>query len=149
MFVHKDFIKINRFLAEDQQNQKRSVELNRRSGLPGRNVWQWVGPNPKLGENMVENRMDYETRIACSSRCAVQGQIQAAEEYAQQAVGIDPASPEAFNLLGACCEIHGKHLEAQKYYRAALAFDPSYPPAQHNLDRLVEKIQGPVDLGKE
>lgn len=93
--------------------------------------------------------MDYETCIACSRRCAVQGQIQAAEEYAQQAVGIDPARPEAFNLLGACCEIHGKHLEAQKYYRAALAFDPSYPPAQHNLDRLVEKIQGPVDLGKE
>jgi DNA-binding NtrC family response regulator len=92
---------------------------------------------------------DYATCIALAKKCAGERHLDAAVEHARRATGIDPARPEAFNLLGAFCEVRRDSLEAQKYYRAALELDPAYAPARHNLTRLVEGKQGALDLGRE
>jgi DNA-binding response OmpR family regulator len=92
---------------------------------------------------------DYSGWIALAKRCAGEGQLSNAIAHARHATGLDPARPEAFNLLGAFSEMQGKPLDSQKFYRAALELDPGYQPAQHNLTRLVMKKQGPVLLGKE
>jgi DNA-binding response OmpR family regulator len=92
---------------------------------------------------------DYSGWIALAKRCAGEGQLGNAIAHARHATGLDPARPEAFNLLGAFSEMRGKSLDAQKFYRAALELNPGYQPAQSNLNRLVMKKQGPVLLGRE
>ena len=67
----------------------------------------------------------------------------------RRAIFLDPARPEAFNLLGALLEIQGDRIEAQKNYRAALSLDPSYEPAIKNLQRSTEwKPKGAIILGE-
>lgn len=92
---------------------------------------------------------DYDSCITLSKRCVSERHLEAAIEHARRAIGIDPSRPEAFNLLGAFSEAHRDHLKAQNYYRLALEADPSYKPSQTNLERLVHRKQGPVDLGEK
>jgi DNA-binding NtrC family response regulator len=92
---------------------------------------------------------EYDSCIALSRKCVSERRFDAASEHARRATGIDPARPEAFNLLGAFSEVRRDPLEAQKYYRAALELDPSYTPSRRNLTRLVEGKPGPVVLGQE
>lgn len=75
-----------------------------------------------------------------------------AEVYLKQAVGLDPASAEAHNLLGVLHELRGRHDASYREYKAALKARGDYPPAQHNMTRYYERITFgasaiPVDLG--
>jgi len=86
----------------------------------------------KLDEQKVA---DYETSFELAKKSIGNRHFDAAIEHARKAIFLDPARPEAFNLLGALMEIRGDRLEAQKNYRAALSLDPSYGPAIKNLER--------------
>ncbi len=86
----------------------------------------------KLDEQKVA---DYGTAIELAKRSIGNRHFDAAIEHARKAIFLDPARPEAFNLLGALMEMRGDRLEAQKNYRAALSLDPSYAPAIKNLQR--------------
>ncbi|MCX5909064.1 MAG: response regulator, partial [Deltaproteobacteria bacterium] len=78
---------------------------------------------------------DYGSAIELAKRSIGNRHFDAAVEHVRKAIFLDPARPEAFNLLGALMEIRGDRTEAQKNYRAALSLDPSYEPANKNLQR--------------
>ena len=82
-----------------------------------------------------QKAVDYASFVELAKRCVGDRHFNAATEHVRKAISLDPARPEAFNLLGALMEIHHDVLEAQKYYRAALDLDPTYKPAKDNLDR--------------
>ena len=86
----------------------------------------------KLDEQKVA---DYGSSIELAKRSIGNRHFDAAIEHVRKAIFLDPARPEAFNLLGALMEIRGDRIEAQKNYRAALSLDPSYAPAIKNLER--------------
>ncbi len=86
----------------------------------------------KLDEKKV---VDYASSIELAKRSIGDRHFGAAVEHMRKAISLDPARPEAFNLLGALMEIQGDRIEAQKNYRAALSLDPSYEPAIKNLQR--------------
>jgi len=87
-------------------------------------------------ENLDERKVaDYGASIELAKKSIGNRHFDAAIEHARKAIFLDPARPEAFNLLGALTEIQGDREEAQKNYRAALALDPSYAPAIKNLAR--------------
>jgi DNA-binding response OmpR family regulator len=87
-------------------------------------------------EKLDEHHLaDYASRLELAKKCIGDRLFDAALEHVRQAVFIDPARPEGFNLLGALMEIQGDRAEAQKNYRAALSLDPSYEPAIQNLHR--------------
>ena len=79
--------------------------------------------------------VDYASFIELAKRCVGDRHFDAAIEHVRKAISLDPARPDAFNLLGALMEIQHNVLDAQKYYRAALDLDPTYKPAKDNLDR--------------
>ena len=91
--------------------------------------------------------LGYESRLEHARRSIGRRKLDEALQTLRGAVGLDPARPEAFNLIGECLEAGGDVLEAQKNYRAALALDPTYRVAQQNLHRTVsnwsEKYRGP------
>jgi DNA-binding NtrC family response regulator len=78
---------------------------------------------------------DYESHVELIKRCLNDRHFEAAAEHARQAIGVDPARPEAFNLLGVLYELAGNHEEAMKQYRVAVDLDPTYRPAWQNLNR--------------
>jgi DNA-binding NtrC family response regulator len=82
---------------------------------------------------------DYASLTELGKRHIANERYEAARNLFEQAVSLDTAKPDAYNLLGAVTEIMGDVLKAQKYYRAALAVDPSYQPSQKNLDRTVRR----------
>jgi DNA-binding NtrC family response regulator len=82
---------------------------------------------------------DYAAFIELAKRSIGQRLFDAAVEHARKAVSLNPARPEAFNLLGALLEIRHHQPEAQEQYRAALALDPTYEPARKNLNRLIHR----------
>ncbi len=86
----------------------------------------------KIDEQKVA---DYASSIELAKRSIGNRHFDAASEHVRKAIFLDPARPEAFNLLGALMEIRGDRNEAQKNYRAALSLDPSYVPAIRNLQR--------------
>ncbi len=91
-------------------------------------------------EKLDEQRLaDYTSRIEFAKRCIGERHFDAAVEHVRRAIFVDPARPEAFNLLGALMEIRGDRLEAQKNYRTALSLDPSYEPALKNLQRSTDR----------
>jgi len=97
-----------------------------------------------------QKTVDYASSIELAKRCIGGRHFDAAVEHVRKAISLDPARPDAFNLLGALMEIRGDRLEAQKNYRAALSLDPSYEPAIKNLQRSTDmrwKIAGGVLLG--
>ena len=92
---------------------------------------------------------DYGSSIELAKRSVGHRHFDAAVEHLRKAIFLDPARPEAFNLLGALLEIQGDRVEAQKNYRAALSLDPSYEPAIKNLQRSTEwKPKGAIILGE-
>jgi DNA-binding response OmpR family regulator len=99
----------------------------------------------KLDERKAE---DYGSAIELAKRSVGHRNFDAAIEHLRKAIFLDPARPEAFNLLGALLEIQGDRIEAQKNYRTALSIDPSYEPAIKNLQRSTEwKTRGTIILG--
>jgi DNA-binding response OmpR family regulator len=87
-------------------------------------------------ENLDERKVaDYGASIELAKKSIGNRHFDAAIEHARKAIFLDPARPDAFNLLGALTEIQGDREEAQKNYRAALSLDPSYAPAIKNLAR--------------
>jgi DNA-binding response OmpR family regulator len=87
-------------------------------------------------ENLDERKVaDYGASIELAKKSIGNRHFDAAIEHARKAIFLDPARPDAFNLLGALTEIQGDREEAQKNYRAALSLDPSYAPAIKNLSR--------------
>ena len=82
-----------------------------------------------------QKAVDYASFIELAKRCVGDRHFDAAIEHVRKAISLDPARPDAFNLLGALMEIQHNVLDAQKYYRAALDLDPTYEPARDNLDR--------------
>ncbi len=91
---------------------------------------------------------DYGASIELAKRSVGHRHFDAAIEHLRRAIFLDPARPEAFNLLGALTEIQGDRIEAQKNYRAALSLDPSYEPAIKNLQRSTDwKPKGAIILG--
>lgn len=91
---------------------------------------------------------DYESHLALIKRAMSDRHPEAALEHARQAIGVDPARPEAFNLLGVLYELAGNHEEAMKNYRVAVDLDPTYQPAWQNLSRPSEsdKVRHKTDL---
>ena len=82
-----------------------------------------------------QKAVGYASIIELAKRCVGDRHFDAAIEHVRKAISLDPARPDAFNLLGALMEIQHNVLDAQKYYRAALDLDPTYKPAKDNLDR--------------
>jgi two-component system, OmpR family, alkaline phosphatase synthesis response regulator PhoP len=85
---------------------------------------------------------DYATVVELAKRSIGQRLFDAAVEHVRKAVSLDPARPEAFNLLGVLMEVRHRRSEAQDQYRAALALDPTYEPARKNLQRLTHRKWG-------
>lgn len=89
-----------------------------------------------------QKAVDYASCVELAKRCVGDRHFAAAVEHVRKAISLDPARPEAFNLLGALTEIEHNVLDAQKYYRAALDLDPTYKPAKDNLDRSTKWHRG-------
>jgi DNA-binding response OmpR family regulator len=97
-----------------------------------------------------QKAVDYTSSIELAKRCIGDRHFAAAIEHVRKAISLDPARPEAFNLLGALMEVRGDRIEAQKNYRAALSLDPSYEPAIKNLQRSTDgrwRLTGGIVLG--
>ena len=92
---------------------------------------------------------DYESHIALAKRCINDRHFEAAMTHARQAIGLDPARPEAFNLVGVLHEIGGNLVEAMKNYRVAVDLEPTYEPAWQNLHRPKGPLtgKGEISLG--
>jgi len=97
-----------------------------------------------------QKTVDYASSIELAKWCIGDRHFDAAVEHVRKAISLDPARPDAFNLLGALMEIRGDRIEAQKNYRVALSLDPSYEPAIKNLRRSTDmrwKTVGGILLG--
>jgi DNA-binding response OmpR family regulator len=75
-----------------------------------------------------------------------------AEVYLKQAIGLEPKSAEAHNLMGVLHELRNEHDASYRAYRAALKADRHYEPAKHNMRRYYERFtfgrsDVPVDTG--
>jgi len=100
----------------------------------------------KLDEHKAK---DYASHFELAKKAVGALRFDAAIEHLHEAISLDPARAEAFNLLGALLEIRGDRLNALKNYRAALALDPTYEPAGKNLDRATDwRTRGEVVLGE-
>ncbi|MEC4986437.1 MAG: response regulator [Oscillatoria sp. PMC 1068.18] len=77
----------------------------------------------------------YRKALELALYAASKRQFEQAIAHAKQAIGLDPARPEAFTLLGELQETTGSRTEALKNYRVSLDLDPTYKPAQENLSR--------------
>jgi CheY-like chemotaxis protein len=78
----------------------------------------------------------YWDYLALAKKRIQEGYFEVAGVYAQKALFLNPARPEALNLLGGISESKGNRREAEEYYRAALARYPHYTAAKLNLERL-------------
>ncbi len=75
-----------------------------------------------------------------------------AEAHLRQAIGLNPRSAEAHNLMGVLHESQGEHDASYRCYKAALKADRQYEPARHNMQRYYERFtfgrsNVPVDTG--
>lgn len=100
-----------------------------------RTVVEEVLSRQKLTPPEVPTLQDYETYLQIVKKLLNERQWAEAQAHCQQAIGLDPQRPEAFNLLGALHDIQREHPAAMKMYRVALDLDPTYKPAQFNLAR--------------
>jgi DNA-binding response OmpR family regulator len=76
-----------------------------------------------------------------------------AEVFLKQAIGLDPKSAEAHNLMGVLHELRNEHDQSYRAYRAALRADRHYEPAKHNMLRYYERFtfgrsDVPIDMGE-
>jgi DNA-binding response OmpR family regulator len=77
-----------------------------------------------------------------------------AEALLRKAIGINPKSAEAHNLMGVLHESKGEHDDSYRAYQAALKADRQYEPARHNMQRHYERFTFgrtnlPLDTGGE
>ena len=77
-----------------------------------------------------------------------------AEVHLRQAIGLNPKSAEAHNLMGILHESRGEHDASYRSYRAALKAERDYEPARHNMQRYYERFTFgrsdlPVDTGSD
>jgi Tfp pilus assembly protein PilF len=79
----------------------------------------------------------YGTCFELAKKRVGKRQFDAAQELLRKAIALDPARPEAFNMLGALFEVRHNMPEALKHYRIALELDHLYEAARKNLDRAV------------
>jgi DNA-binding response OmpR family regulator len=75
-----------------------------------------------------------------------------AESHLRQAIGLNPKSAEAHNLMGVLHESRGEHDASYRSYKAALKADRDHEPARHNMQRYYERFtfgrsELPVDTG--
>ncbi len=75
-----------------------------------------------------------------------------AEVFLREAIGLDPRSAEAHNLMGVLHESRSEHDASYASYRAALKADRGYEPARHNMQRYYERFTFgrsnlPIDTG--
>jgi DNA-binding response OmpR family regulator len=130
-FVAKALTRTEGFLNRLRQEHSQAVEELVDSLLAGRAA----GALPMPAREAKARGLDYEGCIE-QAKAAVEGyDFDSAAAWAEQAVALDTARAEAYNLLGVLHERRGSRLEAQRYYRAALAIDPTYKPAWNNLNR--------------
>ena len=76
-----------------------------------------------------------------------------AEVHLRQAIGLNPKSAEAHNLMGVLHESRGEHDASYRSYKAALKADRDFEPARHNMQRYYERFtfgrsDVPVDTGE-
>ncbi|OHB68938.1 MAG: hypothetical protein A2V70_09650 [Planctomycetes bacterium RBG_13_63_9] len=83
----------------------------------------------------MEKPEDYGFFTASARQHIGGNQFANAVEDLKTAISIDPAKPEAFNLMGAVCELGKDDEEARKYYRTAYWLDPTYEPSRLNIER--------------
>ncbi len=75
-----------------------------------------------------------------------------AEVFLKQAIGLQPESAEAHNLMGVLHELRNEHDASYREYKAALKADRHYEPAKHNMTRYYERFTFgrsdiPIDQG--
>lgn len=80
----------------------------------------------------------YEALLSVAKHLISTRRFDEAIKYARDAIGRDPARPEAFNLMGVTQELLGQNLVAQKNFRVAVDLDATYQPARENLSRSVD-----------
>jgi DNA-binding response OmpR family regulator len=76
-----------------------------------------------------------------------------AENHLRQAIGLNPKSAEAHNLMGVLHESRGERDASYRSYKAALKADRDYEPARNNMQRHYERstfgrTELPVDTGE-
>jgi DNA-binding response OmpR family regulator len=76
-----------------------------------------------------------------------------AENHLRQAIGLNPKSAEAHNLMGVLHESRGERDASYRSYKAALKADRTYDPARNNMQRHYERFTFgrsglPVDTGE-
>jgi DNA-binding NtrC family response regulator len=98
---------------------------------------------------LEEANPSYEAVLALTKHLISTRGFDEAMRYTRDAIGRDPARPEAFNLQGVIYELLGQNLLAQKNFRVALDLDTTYQPARQNLSRSVDHARWhePLNLG--
>lgn len=101
-------------------------------------------------EHRVAGAATYDECLERARAEIEQTRFDEAVPWVRRALALDPARPEAHNLLGAIDDLTNHPSQAQKYYRAALELDPRYKPARDNLERstTMGAARGRIQLGE-
>jgi two-component SAPR family response regulator len=112
-----------------------------------------TGPHSRsLEPEPVTVASQFVANLAKAKRALNRRWFDEAEVYLKQAIGLEPQSAEAHNLMGVLHELRNEHDASYREYRASLKVDKHYEPAQHNMRRYYErftfgKSEVPVDTG--
>ena len=90
--------------------------------------------------------------MTAAKRALNRRELDEAEVYLKQAIGLCPSSAEAHNLMGVLHECRNEHDASYREYRSALKADRHYEPAKHNMTRYYERFtfgrsDVPIDTG--
>lgn len=139
-FIQKPFIaeEIRMLVSNALQRQKGFLQT----------TGQATGSISAFSAGASEAAPSYDDSIQQTKAAIEAMDFARARLWAEKAVAMETARPEAYNLLGVLMELTHDFLQAQKYYRAALSIDPTYRPAQANLRRATKiDSAGGLDLG--
>ncbi len=105
-------------------------------------------PSDVTAEGLFAENLTRAKR-ALNDRC-----FDEAEVFLKLALGLEPDSAEAHNLMGVLHELRGEHDASYREYRAALKADRHYEPANHNMMRYYERFtfgssEIPLDTGSD
>src|SRR5439155_15045866 len=81
----------------------------------------------------------YQLNLTRAKRALNQREMDEAEVFLKQALGLNASSAEAHNLMGVVHECRNEHDASYREYRAALKADRHYEPAKHNMQRYYER----------
>ena len=96
-----------------------------------------IGPSPAEACSTPES--GFEVHLRAAKGAINRRAFGEADLALRQAIGIDPASAEAHNLMGVLHEMRREFPESYASYRAALKADRRYQPAQNNMKRFYER----------